>query len=326
MDENTVCLWLKDHQDAFEKLARQQTEGFQLQFDTLRAELQATRDCGIQFGRRGGGVVLVDVRNGLITTWAKFEESVKNCFGPSKYEDPRGALLKLLQLGTVEDYQQEFKKLMNRNIKEKAYTTLSLPSKEASLVVKGPLDASEDTLLSLLSKDPNFKIQEKAIEYVRVLNVAPLEVVFAGPVDEIRGKFAEFSEDKGCVEKVLSATKLPEGGNSRSTYSLYHLEGKVIFEGVENVTPWAADGGRRKKVKCYVQGSRRRKRKKVNGCGSGRRASDLFSINKKSYEEVVGGSEALGVGENDDSTRASPLRQGGCEGVGNDTSIVRILT
>ncbi|GJY55608.1 retrotransposon-related protein [Tanacetum coccineum] len=53
-------------------------------------------------------------RNGLITTWDRFVESVKNRFGPSKYEDPQGALSKLLQLGTVEDYQREFEKLMNR--------------------------------------------------------------------------------------------------------------------------------------------------------------------------------------------------------------------
>nr|GFC39210.1 retrotransposon-related protein [Tanacetum cinerariifolium] len=43
-----------------------------------------------------------------------FEESVKNRFGPSKYEDPQRALSKFLQLGTVEEYQREFKKLMNR--------------------------------------------------------------------------------------------------------------------------------------------------------------------------------------------------------------------
>ncbi|GJZ79063.1 hypothetical protein Tco_0643900 [Tanacetum coccineum] len=34
-------------------------------------------------------------RNGLITTWARFEESVRNCFGPSEYEDPNGALSRL---------------------------------------------------------------------------------------------------------------------------------------------------------------------------------------------------------------------------------------
>ncbi|GKB50476.1 hypothetical protein Tco_0901229 [Tanacetum coccineum] len=198
---------------------------------------------------------------------------------------PKGALSKLLQLGTVEDYQREFEKLMNmvtdildsllisfyisglklnlqyellvsrpttlgdafslaritearfeaiaekeQNIKEKADTTLSFPSEEASPVVKGLLDASEDTFLSLRSEDPNFKIQKKAVEYVRALNAAPLEVVFAGPVDEVRGKFAEFSKDKGCVEKVLSVTKLPEGGNSHSAYSPYHLEGKAEEE------------------------------------------------------------------------------------------------
>nr|GEV29376.1 hypothetical protein [Tanacetum cinerariifolium]GEV30301.1 hypothetical protein [Tanacetum cinerariifolium] len=141
-------------------------------------------------------------RNDLITTWARFEESAKTHFGPSKYEDPHGALSKLLQLGTVEDYQREFEKLMNRvtnipdslliffylsglklnlqhellasrpttlgdafflariiearfeanvkkeeNVKEKADTTLLLLIKEVLHVVKGPLDASEDTLL-----------------------------------------------------------------------------------------------------------------------------------------------------------------------------------
>nr|GEU58541.1 hypothetical protein [Tanacetum cinerariifolium] len=268
--------------------------------------------------------------NGLITTWDRFVESVKNRFGPSKYEDPRGALSMLLHLGTVEDNQREFENLMNRitdipdslltpfyisglkphlqrellaskpmtlgyvfllariiearfevsaekeqNIKEKVDTPLSMQSEEASPVVKGPLDASEDTLLSWRSEDPNFKIQENMVEYVRALNVAPLEVVFAGPVDEVssviddvfdigesnvesmqvRGKFTKFSEDRGSVEKVLSATKLPEGGNSHSEYSPYHLEGKVNFEGVGNVT---ACSGRMKRKKSVGYGSERR--------------------------------------------------------------------
>ncbi|GKD32555.1 hypothetical protein Tco_1248064, partial [Tanacetum coccineum] len=123
----------------------------------------------------------------------------------------------------TKDYQWEFEKLMNRvtdipvsllmsrptmlgdafslsritetrfeaisekeqNIKEKADTTLSLASKEASHVVKGPLDAIEDTILSLRSEDPNFKIQKKAVEYVKTLNAAPFKVVFIGPVNEV---------------------------------------------------------------------------------------------------------------------------------------------
>ncbi|GKF99068.1 retrotransposon-related protein, partial [Tanacetum coccineum] len=52
-------------------------------------------------------------QNGLITDWPRFEERVKNWFGPSKYEDPQGALSKLLQTKNVAEYQGEFEKLMN---------------------------------------------------------------------------------------------------------------------------------------------------------------------------------------------------------------------
>ncbi|GKD93181.1 ty3-gypsy retrotransposon protein [Tanacetum coccineum] len=52
-------------------------------------------------------------RNMLITTWGGFLESVQNRFWPCMYEDPQGALLKLLQKGTVAQYQSEFEKLMN---------------------------------------------------------------------------------------------------------------------------------------------------------------------------------------------------------------------
>nr|GEU93503.1 hypothetical protein [Tanacetum cinerariifolium] len=51
------------------------------------------------------GVVYVMSKNGLITDWERFKESVMNRFRPSKYEDPQGALSKLLQLSTVEEYQ-----------------------------------------------------------------------------------------------------------------------------------------------------------------------------------------------------------------------------
>ncbi|GKE35405.1 ty3-gypsy retrotransposon protein, partial [Tanacetum coccineum] len=52
-------------------------------------------------------------RNKLITSWKGFLESMQNHFGPCKYEDPQGALSKLLQTGTVAQYQGEFEKLMN---------------------------------------------------------------------------------------------------------------------------------------------------------------------------------------------------------------------
>ena len=40
-------------------------------------------------------------------------ESARNRFGPSKYEDPQGTLSKLLQTGTVAQYQGDFENLMN---------------------------------------------------------------------------------------------------------------------------------------------------------------------------------------------------------------------
>ncbi|GJY71851.1 hypothetical protein Tco_0475554 [Tanacetum coccineum] len=64
--------------------------------------------------------------------------------------------------------------------------------------------------------------------------------------------------------------------DSQSTYSMYHLEGKLNFEGLGNVTPCVADVRRRKRVLCYVQGSGRRKRKKSISCGSERRDCALF--------------------------------------------------
>ncbi|GKB21001.1 hypothetical protein Tco_0854924 [Tanacetum coccineum] len=155
-------------------------------------------------------------RNGLITTWARvmdIPDSLLIAFYISGLKlnlqhellvSRPTTLGNAFSLARIIEARFEAIAEKEQNIKEKADTTLSLPSEEASPVVKGPLDSSKDTLLSLRR-----------------------------PVDEVRRKFSEFFEDKGCVKK-----------------------------GVRNVTPWAADGGRRKRVKCYVEGSRRRKRKK----------------------------------------------------------------
>ncbi|GKA63515.1 hypothetical protein Tco_0763121 [Tanacetum coccineum] len=179
MDENTARLWLKYYQNAAEKLVWQQVEAFQLQLDTLRAELQATR------------VLEDDLDRWILAT--------------TKY-----------------------------------FSLLNTPADQRLRIVGFNLEG-----VAAEYEDPKFKIQEKAVEYVRSLYVALLEVVFTGPVDEVRTKFAEFFDDKGCVKKLPRATKLPEGGNSHSAYSSYRLEDKVIFKGTRNVTPWSKNGGRR---------------------------------------------------------------------------------
>nr|GEV77749.1 probable aspartyl protease At4g16563 [Tanacetum cinerariifolium] len=61
--------------------------------------------------------------------------------------------------------------------------TLSLPGEEVSLLVEGTLEASKDTILSL------------------VLNVAPLEVVFAGPDEEERTSGKTIADESVQIEQ-----------------------------------------------------------------------------------------------------------------------------
>ena len=54
------------------------------------------------------------ISNGLITSWEGFLQALESRFVPTFYEDPKGALFKLTQRGTVNEYLMEFKRLANR--------------------------------------------------------------------------------------------------------------------------------------------------------------------------------------------------------------------
>ncbi|GJZ37780.1 gag-pol polyprotein [Tanacetum coccineum] len=86
-------------------------------------------------------------QNGLITDCPRFEESVKNRFSPSKYEDPQGALFKLLQTGTVAEYQEEFEKLMNRVTDISETLLISFYISELKLPLQRELLVSKPTTL-----------------------------------------------------------------------------------------------------------------------------------------------------------------------------------
>ncbi|XP_006582654.1 uncharacterized protein [Glycine max] len=54
--------------------------------------------------------------NGLITSWQAFLEALESRFAPTFYDDPKGALFKLVQRGSVNDYLTDFERLANRVI------------------------------------------------------------------------------------------------------------------------------------------------------------------------------------------------------------------
>lgn len=54
--------------------------------------------------------------NGLITSWQGFLQALESRFAPTFYDDPKGALFKLVQRGSMNDYLTEFERLANRVI------------------------------------------------------------------------------------------------------------------------------------------------------------------------------------------------------------------
>ncbi|GJS69938.1 hypothetical protein Tco_0702779 [Tanacetum coccineum] len=205
MDENTVRFWLKDHQDAAEKLVRQQAEAFQLQLDTLRddpdrwifaiMETQTHLQHELLVSRP---IMLGDAFSLAHNIEARFEEIAEK----------------------------------EQNIKEKADTTLTFPSEEASPVVKGPLNASEDTLLSLRSL---------LMRFVTSLPNFPKKIMGSQNQDNF---FGHYLEDKVVLKvwRVLRQCyrrkddpndprgRCPDPKVKQECFSRQHLEGNVVLK------------------------------------------------------------------------------------------------
>jgi hypothetical protein len=52
--------------------------------------------------------------NGQISSWAALLQALEARFAPSQHDDPKGALFKLTQTGSVNDYLSQFETLANR--------------------------------------------------------------------------------------------------------------------------------------------------------------------------------------------------------------------
>ena len=53
-------------------------------------------------------------RNGQLTSWSSLPYALEARFAPSQYDDPKGALFKLTQRGSVNDYLAKFETFENR--------------------------------------------------------------------------------------------------------------------------------------------------------------------------------------------------------------------
>ena len=53
-------------------------------------------------------------KNTKIASWSSFLQSLQVRFGPSELEDYQGKLTKLMQTGTVIEYQEQFEQLSNK--------------------------------------------------------------------------------------------------------------------------------------------------------------------------------------------------------------------
>ncbi|GJT36919.1 hypothetical protein Tco_0936784 [Tanacetum coccineum] len=194
-------------------------------------------------------------------------------------QDAEYALSKLLQIGTVAEYESEFVVLANRvsEISESLLTSFYISGLKLTLsiellrarpttlggafslarIIEARLEAiaekreqiikkKADTILSLRSElaSPEIKGSLDADEDIGIDEVSSaIDCVFhIGESNEVRSKFGEFSENKKSVIEVVMG-----GGEALGVY--------------REKSRGAAEGERR--VLCYVQGSKRLKKKKM---------------------------------------------------------------
>ncbi|GKA12843.1 hypothetical protein Tco_0692389 [Tanacetum coccineum] len=189
-------------------------------------------------------------------------------------------LSKLLQMGTVAEYQDEFEKLINRvtGISESLLTSFYISGLKLTLsiellrarpttlgeafslarIIEARLEAiaekekeqiikkKADTILSLRSElaSPEIKGSLDADEDIGIDEVSSaIDCVFhIGESNEVRSKFGEFSENKKSVTEVVMG-----GGEALGVY--------------REKSHGATEGERR--VLSYVQGNKRLKKKKM---------------------------------------------------------------
>ncbi|GJW18290.1 hypothetical protein Tco_0025726, partial [Tanacetum coccineum] len=156
-------------------------------------------------------------------------------------------LSKLLQMGTVAEYQDEFEKLINRvtGISESLLTLFYISGLKLTLSIEllraRPTTLGEAFSLARIIEARLEEIAEKEKEQIikkKEDNILSLQSEL--PLPKIKGSL-EADEDIGIEEVVMG------GGEALGVY--------------REKSRGAAEGGRR--VLCYVEGSKRLKKKKM---------------------------------------------------------------
>lgn len=107
-------------------------------------------------------------RNGFITSWQALLQALETRFAPTYYEDPKGALFKLTQRGSVNDYLLEFERLANRIVGLPSSSLLSCfisglsPEIRREVLALQPISLPQAIALAKLQED---KVEDRCRSY-----------------------------------------------------------------------------------------------------------------------------------------------------------------
>ncbi|PNY02757.1 hypothetical protein L195_g026076, partial [Trifolium pratense] len=100
-------------------------------------------------------------RNNLINSWQDFLLTLETRFAHSFYDDPRGALFKLTQTGSVNQYLNEFERISNKVLEETQQKFKAIEDRLSMMEGGGdPIDLANMCLVPDLVLPPKFKVPD----------------------------------------------------------------------------------------------------------------------------------------------------------------------
>lgn len=154
--------------------------------------------------------------NGFITSWEEFLQALESRFAPSFYDDPKGALFKLTQKGTINKYLMKFERLANRVVGLPPPFLLSCfisglcPDIRDEVMALQPISLLQATALAKLQEE---KLRDRVVSNTRNLyQPKPLQPLTPNPTTKAKPPFVQrspaeiaFRREKGlcynCDEK-----------------------------------------------------------------------------------------------------------------------------